>query len=269
MNEQIRRRKPINTFAVVYYGSTGSTWLIATLKNSKGVYVPAFEPLETWQWKAPDTEKLAWLRNAFSPPMDRDDEEAMAAWMNGFTSSPEFKGPPQRTFHTIGTKITAGAVEDQGALLDLLGDRGTRLVFLQRENRVKHALSLYRHHEEGKSQFRRSGTQSATKVNLRRFDHWLADSTRQHAQSTAFHTTAVDRLGPDDVIALEYASIVSGADKAEVIGAVASFLGLSDPAIASESFEKATPDDLQAAISNYDRVYQRYRGTECGRYLRD
>ena len=47
-----------------------------------------------------------WLRNAFIPPMDGDDEEAMAAWMN----------------------------------------------------------------EEGKSQFRRS----ATKVNLKRFDHWLA-----------------------------------------------------------------------------------------------
>ena len=54
-----------------------------------------------------------------------------------------------------------------------------------------------------------------------------------------------------------------------MIGAVASFLGVSDPAIASDSFEKAAPDDLQAAISNYDRVYQRYHYTEYGRYFRD
>ncbi len=262
-----RRRKPINTFAVVYYGSTGSTWLIATLKNSKGVYVPAFEPLETWQWKTDDQTKLTWLRNAFSPPADRSDATAMRAWLVGFEAGPEFKGPPKRAFHTIGIKVMPTALADQAALLGVFAEKRTRLVFIERANRIKHALSLYRHHEEGKSQFLGSGVQKPTRVKLKRFERWLAESQRQHDTGVAFRVEATALLGGDDVLTLEYEDLVSPEGKQTVITEVSRFLGLSEPQLAGSGFRKSTPDDLRKAVANYDALFRRYRDTELAGYF--
>ncbi|MDH5616573.1 MAG: hypothetical protein OEY62_08545, partial [Acidimicrobiia bacterium] len=104
------------SFVVVYYGNTGSSWLVETLSTSEDVLVPAFEPLELWAWDAPDAEKMAWIRGAFTPPEPRT-PEAMQRWFEEMSSSPQFKGVKGREqFRIVGFKMTEGTLTDQAAL---------------------------------------------------------------------------------------------------------------------------------------------------------
>ena len=126
-------------FAVVYYGNTGSSWLVQTLGSAPGVVIPAFEPLESWAWKAGSDEKLVWLRNAFTPPEEREGA-AFDAWLEGLAVSPQFEKLHTKDFSTVGLKMTGGAISDTSGLLGLLRELATKVVLLQRRNRVKHAV---------------------------------------------------------------------------------------------------------------------------------
>lgn len=250
----------VGSFAVVYYGNTGSSWLVQTLGSSPGVLIPAFEPLESWAWKAGADEKLAWLRAAFSPPFEGEGP-AREAWIAELSRSPQFQKLPRDNFSTVGLKMSWSAVPDTGALLNLLGEKGTRLVFLERSNRIKHALSLYRYHEEKKSQFELAGVRPPSKVDFKRFEHWVQDSIRLHAELEAFRDRALEALGPDVLTTVEYEDFVSPEGKVAVIDRLAGFLEIEPPSLNASHFEKSTPDDLRSAIVNYERLRRRYRRT--------
>lgn len=50
----------METFLLVYYGNTGSSWLIQALGSAPAVFVPGFEPLEKGPGKSPI--QSAWTR---------------------------------------------------------------------------------------------------------------------------------------------------------------------------------------------------------------
>ncbi|HKZ25504.1 MAG TPA: hypothetical protein VJ398_06905 [Acidimicrobiia bacterium] len=50
------------SFVVVYYGNTGSTWLVETLSTSPEVLVPAFEPLEQCPLCQPRVRQIELLK---------------------------------------------------------------------------------------------------------------------------------------------------------------------------------------------------------------
>jgi hypothetical protein len=250
----------MGSFAIVYYGNTGSSWLVQILGSAPGVVIPAFEPLESWAWKAGSDEKLAWLHNAFSPPEEREGP-AFDVWVEGLATSPQFEKLPTGDFSTVGLKMTGRAIPETEALLGLLKDLATKAVFLQRRNRIKHALSLYRYHEESKSQFELAGVRPPSKLKRKRFDYWVQDSIRLHTDSEAFRARAGAALGPAAVTTVQYEDFVTPPGKREVIDRLAEFLEIDPPALDASHFEKATPDDLRSAVLNYERLQRWYRKT--------
>ena len=250
----------MGSFLVVYYGNTGSSWLIETLGSAASVVVPAFEPLEWWAWQAESGEKLAWLHHAFSPPAERTGPP-FEDWLEGLEVAPGFEQLYGKDFSSVGLKMTCGAIPDTAALLDLLRERATKLVILQRRNRIKHALSLYRYHEEQKSQFERAGVRPPTRLKRRRFGYWVQDSIRLHEDSEAFKDQAETALGAPAVVGVQYEDFVDAEGKVEVIDRLSGFLEIEAPALDTGGFEKATPDDLRSAVVNYAQLHSWYRGT--------
>lgn len=257
------------SFLVVYYGNSGSSWLIETLSTSKEVLVPGFEPVERWAWEVPEEERLAWIVHALTPPADRCDA-ALRDWVEGMARNPNFQGVAhwKQEFRVVGFKMTDGSVEDRRRLVEALAPLPTRVLVLGRRNRLKHALSLYRYHEEGKSQFDGRGERPPSVVDLDRFDHWLAESSRLHRLLVDFEKLAVAGLGSERVMPLRYEDFIDGEGKRRLIRQVAGFIGI-DPQLVVEgpSFRKATPDDLRRAVVNYDQLVRRYRFSRYRRYL--
>lgn len=258
----------MGSFVVVYYGNTGSSWLVQTLASAPGVAILGFEPLEEWAWKADSDVKLAWLHNALSPPHERDGP-VFDVWMEGLAASPQIGKLTLGDFSMVGLKMTGGAIQDLEALLSLLKERATKLVFLQRSNRIKHALSLYRYHEEKRSQFEWAGERPPSKLKFRRFDYWVKDSTRLHRDLGAFQARARAELDPSAIITVQYEDFVTPQGKGDVIERLAVFLEIASPSLDASRFEKATPDDLRAAVINYDQLRHRYRNTPLAIHFED
>lgn len=237
-----------------------------TIGGVPSVLVPAFEPLETWAWRVSDDEKLAWLQNAFSPPAVLEGP-AFDAWVGGLAMSPQFRELLRSEFRIVGFKMNPTAFEDTKPLLVLLGKLSTKLVILTRTNRIKHALSLYRYFEEEKSQFDREGVRPPSDVKLRRFDRWVRRSLAMDDGMQDFAEAALVALGADSVMPVAYEEFATEEGKAVVIDRLTAFLDIDPDEIIPGGFEKATPDDLRAAVLNYDRLKARYRSTPLAIYF--
>lgn len=249
----------VQPFVLVYYGNTGSSWLLETISGTPAVLGPAFQPLEAWAWDGADEEKLRWIRSAFSPP-DMLDGPAFEAWVEGLSKSPQYQKLLRSEFQIVGFKMSPKAVRDTEHLLGLLAELSTRLVLLSRTNRIKHALSLYRYFEEEKSQFERQGVRPPSTVRMRRFGRWVQRSQAMHEGLQKF-SAAPAVFGPGSVARVAYEEFVTAAGKAAVIERLAAFLGIDPGGSAPGSFEKVTPDDLRAAVAKYERLRRRYRNT--------
>lgn len=248
----------MNTFACVYYGNTGSSWLLHTLQAAPDVWVPGFEPLERHHWRASDDTKLAWLRAAFAmPPEDPDDRKL---WLELLQTSPQVVDPAPSTYAHVGFKVTLDALHRPSRFIEAFRDCGTRVIVLSRLNRLKHALSLYRHHEEDKSQFQFAGELPATEIDWPRFDKWLDRSHKAHAESTLFRQDCISALGSDRVLSLVYEDFVDNVGKDRTIERVGRFLDIpTDGLERSRYYKKATPNELHRSVVNYREMVERFK----------
>ena len=258
----------MRSFLLVYYGGTGSSWLLHSLGSVPRVLVPASEPLEAWAWDADDDQKLAWLAAALAPPQP-DDVPGIERWVDALCRAPQVEGLAKRNFDTVGFKLSLEAIADHDRLLEVLGASNTRLVFLERANRIKHALSLYRSHEQQKDQFHDEGQQEPTRVKLRRFHRWVEVSVAAHRTSVAFRSRCLPVLGETRIHTVFYEELLDDAGKAAVIDRLAGFIGLDPAKVRPSSYRKATPDDLATAIVNYRAVERRYAGGPLAGFFTD
>lgn len=256
----------MRSFILAYYGNTGSSWLIQMLGSAPNVHVPAFEPVEPWAWKVDEEARLRWIRNAFTPPPERSGA-AFDAWVEGLAASPQFDKLLKTEFDTIGFKMTSDAFSDEEPFLDMCRELGTKLVFLHRNNRIKHALSLYRYHEEEKSQFHEGGVKPPSKVRLRTFDHWVERSAFMHDKHMGFRADAAGYLGGDQVMEVAYEDFVDSEGKKATLTTIGAFLDLDPDGFQGAIFEKATPDDLSTAVVNYGKLKRHYRKSDYARFF--
>lgn len=257
-------------FVCLYYGNTGSTWLLETLSTSPELLVPGFEPLEPWAWEAPDEVKASWMRTALTVPEDTSTNEALADWCEALSASPQFHGNHDRTgWWLTGWKMTWGAVDDPQVILDALGAAGAKAISLGRENRVKHALSLYRYHEEGKSQFDRQGERPPSSVSKKAMDRWLAESQRLHDEAFEFADRCRRVIGDENVLPLAYEEFVDDEGKEATLRKAAAFLGMDPAGIRRSRYQKATADDLRSALVNFDELRRAYRFSRYRRFFGD
>lgn len=253
-------------FVCLYYGNTGSSWLLSALASSPEVFMTGFESVERWAWDVPAEERLAWLETAMTPPEDRSGS-ALDDWFEALQASPQVKQKPvSPNFRHTCLKMSDLPVTDTGAVIDVIDRTGAKAIHLVRENRLKHALSLYRYHEEEKSQFHGQESYAPSRVNFAEFDKWLLESDRLHDQAMDVRDECIARLGSDRVFPLAYEEFQNDAGKIGVLERIAAFLDI--PAEFDEGkFTKATPDSLREAISNYQRFWLRHRFTPRATHL--
>ena len=123
-------------FVCIYYGNTGSSWLLEALGSSPDVLVPGFEPLENWAWKADDEAKLEWLETAMSPPQARSGSE-YEAWVSALQASPQVSGDLVKpSFTRVGFKMKDLAAFEPEAVADVLQRTGSKVILLTRQNRI-------------------------------------------------------------------------------------------------------------------------------------
>lgn len=257
-------------FVCIYYGNTGSSWLLDALAASPQVLVPGFEPVEGWAWDAPHDERVEWVRTALDAPPERQGAR-YDTWVEALRASPQVDVVPNKPgFERVGFKMNDLAVFATEATVDALADSGAKAIVLTRENRIKHALSLYRYHEEGKSQFgENKGERPPSKVGVRAFDRWVKESQRLHGEALRVRAALVDRLGPEKVTDLAYEEFSSEEGKQGTIDRLAAFLGIEPIELTEGRFKKATSDDLRSAIVNYDTLRLRYALSPLRSYFRD
>ena len=258
----------MQTFLLVYYGNTGSSWLIQTLGSAPAVFVPAFEPLEKWAWDVSDSERLEWIRLVFSPPGDRSGP-VYEEWLARLAENPHFSAPQRLGFSMVGFKMHAHAIDDRMALLQPLQELGSRVILLQRRNRIKHALSLYRYHEESKSQFDKQGVRPPSEVDLSVFHRWVRESVVLQRQSEVFWAKAVAVLGRDSLARVEYEDFIDEPGKVATMERLAGFIGIEEFSYTASPLRKATSDSLSEAVVNYPALAERYAGTEFAQFLAD
>ncbi len=268
------------SLVLLYYPGTGSSWLMGMLAAAPGVWVPGYEPLEQWHWDAPETAKLAWLRTALAGPPAGD--AARGEWVTELRASPQVKTDPPPGAATVGFKMTEDAVRDRRALLDTFGTSGARVLFLTREHRIKHALSLYRSYEERKNQFQFAGVMPASKVDLGLFDQWLERAVGWHERTEELRRRCVAALGAEAVAVIPYERFAADDGKRAVLRDACEFGGLEagpvlvaleETLVGGEPFGprghygKSTADDLAAAVVNFRQLRGHYRGTEWEHYF--
>lgn len=246
-------------FVCLYYGGTGSSWLLNTLETSPDVLIPAYEPLEWMHWQAPEADKLRWVDAALDVP-DSLDETAVADWKHRLGLSPQFVEFDPKPFRVVGFKMSPEAISDVGALFEVIAARSGKLLAIRRDDRIRHAVSLYRAHEEGKHQFRGEGLLPPTKLKKRPFLKWLDYSDRVDGDMAAIVAGAAPRLGAENVLSVDYEDFLSDGGKAQVVAQVAAFLQVDPGSMQWSSYRKATPDALDAAVANYESMQRWLRG---------
>jgi hypothetical protein len=255
-------------FVCIYYGNTGSSWLLEMLGSSPDVLVPGFEPLETWAWDVDHDTKLHWLETALTPPGARYGPE-YEAWAEELRASPQVKGDLLKpSFTQVGFKMNDLAAFEPERVAEVLARTGAKAIFLTRANRIKHALSLYRYHEEDKSQFHGKDRYAPTTVRFPRFHYWVEESERLHDLAGHIRAVCIERIGEENVFDLGYREFVHEEGKRDVSARLTQFLGVT-PGAGDGKYAKATPDDLRSAVTNYWALRLRYLPTRHRRHLRD
>ena len=246
-------------FVCLYYGGTGSSWLLNTLETSPDVLIPAYEPLEWMHWQATEADKLQWVDAALDVP-DAADPVAVANWKDRLGSSPQFVEFDPKPFRVAGFKMSPEAISGVDELFEIVAKRRGKLLAIRREDRVRHAVSLYRAHEEGKHQFRGEGLLPPTKLKKRPFLKWLDYSDRVDADMAAIVTGAAPRLGAAKVLSVDYEDFLTDEGKADVVARVAAFLDVDPASMRWSSYQKATPDALDEAVANFTAMQRWLRG---------
>ena len=253
-------------FVCLYYGNTGSSWLLSALDGSPAIHVPGFEPIEDWAWDVTAEERFRWLETVLSPPEDRTGDEYVR-WLAAVRESPQvIEDPTDRDFVLTGLKMNDLAVVDPETLIGIIDRTGSKVIHLVRRNRLKHALSMHRYHDEDKSQFHGENQYSPTHVRFGRFEHWVRESERLHRLGVRLGEQCEERLGTDRVFHLAYEDFTDSAGKQQTLTRLADFLGIPEE-FGDGEYAKATPDSLRAAIANYPTFRLRYRLTRHAKHL--
>jgi ABC-2 type transport system permease protein len=140
-------------------------------------YQPAFEPIEDWAWDVPAQERTRVARDAACRRLRTGSGPEYRDWLEAVRRSPQVDEDPRddRFVHT-GLKMNDLAINHFDEVIGVVERAGAKVIHLSRHNRLKHALSMYRYHDEEKSQFHMRDEYAPTRVRFRRFNKWLLES---------------------------------------------------------------------------------------------
>lgn len=219
-------------FVVLFQGRSGSTLLIEYL-NSHPEILAIDEAIVGFEGEARRQEQLDWVREYLTVDSD----------------------PPKPC---KGFKTKLEDILDPDGFSELLSSLDARLLFLHRRNRIKLVTSLINgrrlFEQTGRwNRYGRGGQAEAVEIPVALFHKGLssleeeAASLRSYVEGLALPT-----------LELTYEGLSFRA--AETLSDVCRFLGV-EPCSLSTKTRKNTPNDLRAALRNFDELKKSFRGS--------
>ena len=228
----LRIRSRVRKFIVVFPGRTGSTYLLSALRDHSQIRATG--------------ELIGRLRQQGAAAQ----EQAIRDW---------FRGRYFATERAVGFKTKLVDVQDRPRFAELIDEFDCRMIVMARENHVKHVVSRYN------AKLLRDATD---RWNLRTGDEQLPaidiafDEFDAAIQKVERHQSDIDswvqQLGRE-TLRITYESLL--ADGQGCSDAVCDFVGVRHETMQGRT-AKATNDDLRLALSNFEELADRYRGTK-------
>lgn len=222
------------------WGRVGSNLLIAILRQSAPMKLA--------------NENLNGLRT--------HDEQAQ--WFREFHE--EDAQAPSRAF--IGSKQSMMAIRDAAAMTALMRRASLRVVRLRRDNLVKAAASQMRAEQYADKMRRETGEAPwAVKKGQPLLGPSVLDPdllVRRIGMMERTHDALMAAFAPSEVLDIEYEAL--NADLPGTVERARRYLDMPQKPF-DVPFVKATPDDLESAIVNYDAVVAKLRATSYARFL--
>lgn len=219
---------------LLFGGNCGSSWFESLLGAHPDLSSPVYEPLYgaspelRARWSSVVTtansghEVVLALRDLFD--VDRVD-----LW--------------QARKLKLGAGLVFKVRPDELRPQDLVGPKTARLIWIRRRNLLKQALSSWKRHDLGISQFTRDGVSEPVFVDLEKLDYWLQDAASLDRRCREFFH---DFEGPKFIVA--YEDLLTR--PTFVMSSVFRRLHLPDLPVRTGYYTKVTSDSLGGAIVN-------------------
>lgn len=224
-------RSRVVRFVVLFPGRTGSTFLMSALRDHGSVRATGelIGPLRTEGWAAQSARIAEWMHRPFLAP-----EQA------------------------TGFKTKLVDVGDRDAFRAVLDAEQYRVIVLARDNHVKHVVSranAKRLKEQTDRWNRRPGDDELppVRIEIAEFTEALA-RVEEHQRDIEEWASALDR----PVLRVTYEDLL--ADGQATFDRVCTFLGVPSRPLQGRT-EKATKDDLRAALENFEELRTHFAGT--------
>jgi hypothetical protein len=226
--------EPVRFMLLMPWGRVGSNLLFAILRQSAAMKLA--------------NESLNAVRDA----------DAQAAWFREFYET-EAPAPSQRF---IGSKQNMLAVRDDAAMVRLIRDAGLRVVRLRRANLVKAAVSQIRAEQYAQ----RTGVETGTRLwAVKKGDAPLGRApidpellVKRIGIMETCDRRLMQAFGANEVLDIDYEDVNTALDATAT--RVRDYLGVPQTPY-KVPYDKATPDDLGEAITNFDEIVARLANT--------
>ena len=221
-------------FVVFFEGRSGSTYLVESLHDQPDIYAEKEFLAELRSKNKGPRDQLAWVRDYFTP-LEGD------------------------RYRAIGFKAKLQDVLDPAGLAEVLAEFDTRVVLLQRRNRIKLVVSLFNamrlNDATGEWNLYDAGNRSpAFRIDVGSFWEWLEKIEGANHGLRDY----VDGLGLP-VLRVDYEDLL--VNEREAMSAVCRFLGVAYDPSRSGKCLKNTSDDLSRVVLNLDELQAAFAGT--------
>jgi LPS sulfotransferase NodH len=224
-------RRHVTRFVVLFPGRSGSTYLISAL----------------------DAQPHVSAKGEVLDPLRTDGPEAQLEWTRRF-----LRGPLLNPAKAVGFKTKLRDVLDQEGFAALLDELDVRMIYLDRRNDVKHAISRItaRRLKDSTGRWNRyDGDEhlEAFAVDVDDFQSRL-DAVEAEKATISEYVGALER----PLLHLDYEDLL--AEPTGTFHRLLAYLGLP-PAPLHASTLKNTSDDLRDVVTNFAELRARYTGT--------
>jgi LPS sulfotransferase NodH len=224
-------RRSVTHFVLLFPGRSGSTYLISAL----------------------DAHPAITAKGEVLDPLRPQGPQAQLDWTRRY-----FRGPIVNRSKAVGFKTKLRDVLDQDGFARILTELDARLIYLDRRNDVKHAISRItaRRLKDTTGRWNRydgDSTMEAFDVDVEDFATRL-EAVEAEKATISEYVGAVDR----PLLHLDYEDLLAEPDA--TFHRVLAFLGLPPSPIRGNTL-KNTSDDLRDVVTNFDALRARYAGT--------